>query len=78
MRQNADFIHSTCFGHQYAHHQEYNSEFRFGIQTWRAVYKHLTAQWFTTQTASRFGYESGTHYFTPDDGHIGARNMLRQ
>src|SRR5215475_9927146 len=23
MRQNADFIHSTCFGHQCAHHQEY-------------------------------------------------------
>src|SRR5215469_1429645 len=23
MRQNADFIHSTCFGHHYAHHQEY-------------------------------------------------------
>jgi hypothetical protein len=27
---------STCFGQQYAHHQEYNSEFRFGIQTWKA------------------------------------------
>jgi hypothetical protein len=23
------FIDSTSFGHKYAHHQEYNSEFRF-------------------------------------------------
>jgi hypothetical protein len=29
MQQNAGFIDSTHFGHQYAHHQENNSEFRF-------------------------------------------------
>src|SRR5215510_12235043 len=44
MRQKSWFIDSTCFGHQYAHHQEYNSEFHFGIQTWKAVWvvKHWT------------------------------------
>jgi hypothetical protein len=29
MRQKYWFIDSTCFGHWYAHRQEYNSEFRF-------------------------------------------------
>src|SRR5215510_6256064 len=38
MRQKCWFIYSTCFGHQYAHHQESNSEFRFGVQTWKAVW----------------------------------------
>jgi hypothetical protein len=29
MRQNAGFFYSTCFEHQYAHRQEYISEYRF-------------------------------------------------
>jgi hypothetical protein len=44
----------------------------------KSVYTQLTAQRYTTQAISRFGYQRGTHYCTPDDGHIGARNVLRQ
>jgi hypothetical protein len=65
------------------------SEFRRGVEPTKLPPPLGTPLLSTSQTTTlqlttphhqvyRFGYQSGTHYCTPDDGYIGARNMLSQ
>jgi len=64
---------STCFGHQYAHHQELKSIMRWLLPVvFRAVVFKLLV-WCRVE-----GYVSGLQDAnrTHGDGHSGARNML--
>src|SRR5215510_4578195 len=83
MRQNADFIHSTCFGHQYAHHQEYKLgsclfcvALAVGCVYCLEDVAHLPS---STHIQQRALHITGSFQVcTPDDGHTGARNMLSE
>jgi hypothetical protein len=78
-QQKCWFTESTCFGHKHAHRQEYNGDFRILVGPRPLNSTQITAQRYTTQTAFQvWTPKSGTHYFTPDDGHTCARNMLSQ
>ena len=62
---------STCFGHHYAYHQEFESikQVVVACRIWCLVFK-LSVWW------GAEGYVSGLLSRTPDDRHSGARNML--
>jgi len=62
---------STCFGHHYAHHQEFKSIIQWLLPVvFRAVVFKLLV-WCEAE-----GYVSGLQDAAPDDGHSDARNML--
>jgi len=81
---------STYFGHHYAHHQESKTvsycmrcsawvcRLWLAVVLWRCVVSSYTRPQPTTAYTPRQNTAcSRSRFYSPDDGHIDARNMLR-